>query len=390
MKILLKMGMFRQTGIHQIKNIGGTMGFKINMLKWVSAVLVLPVLCSGTALAAGTQSGTPISNQFTLKYKSADIDQPQIDNADDPTVFVVDRRVDLVTSLLGSPARQSTPGQRRLVRFSFRNESNNTVGFRFTAEDFNGPDFTVLNPVVDSYWIDLDNDSQVTDGTETVVSYTDGDIALLPPDEHIAVRVFVDVPLDTVNGDEGIVLLTAIAVDNAGVTLTADSNNTLDGEETILDDGQGENDGLTDAIHSTATTVLIVAPELTATKTAAIVSTDGSGCDSFTQAANTAGEFALPGACVEYTISVSNQESTSLVDVADATDIDLADVLESNLILTALTHTGLGGSFDALTIPATGLVCDGTDTTCNVVYTGGTLAAGDNGSIRIRALIDDT
>jgi len=285
------------------------------ILKGLLAATMLTTVSVGTAHAAGTSAGTPISNEFTLNYKANNIDQTQIDNSDDPTVFVVDRRIDLTTAG-PSGDTDTTPGTTtESFEFTFVNEGNGSDDFVFEVAD-NGGTVTASSPTVVSYWVDVDgNGTQGGPGEETV-EYTAGSAVEIDPDLTVHVNTTAEIPADASNGETGSLLFTATAVDSSGDALTSDTENTLDGEEIVLDDGQGVADGVNpDAIHTSSATFTILAPDLTATKTAAVVSTDGSGCDAFTQAADTANEFAIPGACVEYTITVSNAASTGTVTV---------------------------------------------------------------------------
>lgn len=355
------------------------------LLKALLGASALTMLSTPAALAAGTPAGTPVNNTFTLNYSVGTTSQPPI-TPGSPTTFIVDNRVDLVTDGPGS-ATGAAPAESDVTAvFTFENEGNDSTNFLFTAADSGatGAGTTTLTGVtVTEYWIDVDgNGVQATDGSEDTVAYSGGE-PLLAPDQTVFVTVTADVPASATNGDTASIVFTATATDGAGTTLTSDTTNTLAGEETVVDDDTGAVDGDADAIHTATAPITISAADVTGVKTVAVVSTDGSGCDSFATAADTPNNFAVPGACVEYTIAVDNAAGG-----ATATALGLTDILADELVLTALTSTGLGGAFSGPTIPSGGLACDGTASTCNVVYAGGSLAAGASGTIVIRALVE--
>jgi len=351
------------------------------LMKGVATIGAVSYFAIGTAFAAGIDAGTVVSNEFTLTFSIGTTEQTPITNTSDPTNFVVDRRIDLATTGPGV-GPEATPGENDYeFEFTFTNEGNDDTNFVFTAED-NGGTVTVTNPRIVSYWIDLDGNGSQS-ATEPTVTYTAGSAPLIAPDLKVYVTVDGDVPQSATNGQIGSVLFTATATNSGGTTLTGSTVNTIEGEETVLDDGSGVVDGNDDAVHTSVGSFTVGAAVMSGSKTVAVVSTDGAGCDSFTTPADTPNEFAIPGACVEYTITVANAAGGQL-----ASNVGVADVLADELILTALTSTTLGGSFSSpASIPGTGLTCDGTSGTCNVVYGGGSLPAGQSGTVVIRARI---
>ena len=107
---------------------------------------------------------------------------------------------------------------------------------------------------------------------------------------------------------------------------------------------------------------------ITADKAVALFSEDGSDCSNLAATATaTASDFYIPGACVEYTITLTNSGT------ADATNVDLSDVLQGDLTFDAADTTLTGGTLSAPA--AANTACDGTAATCEIAYANGTVPA---------------
>ena len=73
------------------------------LLKALLGATALTVFTTGTAQAQNnfTPADTTVSNTFTLDYKVGGVDQPQIDSSATPTIFTVDRLIDLTVTSNG-------------------------------------------------------------------------------------------------------------------------------------------------------------------------------------------------------------------------------------------------------------------------------------------------
>ena len=75
-----------------------------NFLKGLLAVGAITALSVGSASAAGTAADTTVANTFSLTYSVDGTTQPVIDTgpsgSNTPTVFTVDRKIDLTLSLI--------------------------------------------------------------------------------------------------------------------------------------------------------------------------------------------------------------------------------------------------------------------------------------------------
>ncbi|WP_322895605.1 MULTISPECIES: glycine-rich domain-containing protein [unclassified Yoonia] len=119
---------------------------------------------------------------------------------------------------------------------------------------------------------------------------------------------------------------------------------------------------------------------LVAAKAVAVFSEDGSGCDDLTATPPVlpALPAAIPGACIEYLISVVNEGA------ATAQDIDLTDLLPEDLTFEAAALGANWQTESQLITPAPG--CAGDD--CAIRVQDGAIAAGQTATIRIRATIN--
>lgn len=123
-----------------------------------------------------------------------------------------------------------------------------------------------------------------------------------------------------------------------------------------------------------------VVADLDATKSVLVFSENGSLCDDLTAAPPDPGgvtPVAIPGACLEYTISLSN------AGAAAAQGVSLSDPLPGTLTLRA---AGLGAGWGAGTVLSHAPGCSGAG--CAVEVTDGVIPAGGTATIRIRATVN--
>ena len=360
--------------------------------KALFSAVAIGALASGTAHAVGTSADTLVSNTFTLNFEVNSASQPVITNDglggnDDPTRFRVDRLIDL--NVLAGAETNVAPGEADAVlTYTLTNTGNDTQSFLLTLEDVGGDDFDATGLEI---WFD--------DGTGTFVQYNAGTnvVPVLAADANTTIEVRGDIPAfgaPVVDGADDDVILVAQAADDttfAAVVADSDGNDILATENVFNDAaGDGASDGSQDGYHSDTTNYNVVEAQVDGSKTVTVVNEGTSrGAPACTMAAPiVAGAYALPGACVEYVITVNNND----VD-REATAVAIADNLPDNLTFVDAVFAGFGGGATE-TEPAGGTVCDGTAATCAVSVTGGTLAQAPNattpttGTITIRATID--
>lgn len=403
-----------------------------NLMKGLLGASALMAFSTGTAFAQDnnfTPADTDVSNSFTLDYRVGGVDQPQIETEDDagdptddndPTVFKVDRLVNVTVASSGTPGAVAPGATDAAVQFSVRNNGNDTHAYLLDFEEVTtGDEFDTLNSTSGDrivYFVDT-NDNGVLDGTEgdaaNEVVYDPADDTTWPvlaADDSIIVRVIRNIPATATDGDTGSIHLfadTRDVADPTGTPIVADAvagNETNQTENVLIDlDGPASaaNDDATDGAHSDTNTYTVLAADLTATKDVFVFDADYDGtCDPIgaayvPPAPSTDAPvgpvpnngYNRPDACVEYFITVRND------GMADATNIDLADILSEHLVFESARAVGslTGGTLSTL---AADLSCDGTAATCNVTLTGATLAGKANaadpaveGHLVIRATI---
>lgn len=327
------------------------------------------------AFAAGTAAGTSIQNTVTVSYSVGTVAQSDVEDTDE---FTVDRMVNLTVEELGSDTTTVAPGETAVVtRFQVTNQSNATLDFLLSAANAGGDDFDVDAPF--TFYVDNESSGTVgaLDGGDTLITSLDDIVA----DDIVTVFVVVaSVPGTVATGDEADVVLTASAreTDGSALTgvLTSGQANTA-GMDTVLADGAGSTDGANDGAHSATDTYVVSAASLTVTKSSRPISDPVNG---------TTNPKMIPGATVEYCISVVNASGS-----ATATGINLVDVLPGDLVfvpgsilvdgtLASADPTdcdsdgSAGGSFNSGTSEVSGGLSD--------------IAAGENRTLVFRATID--
>lgn len=315
--------------------------------------LAAVALAASPASAAGTASGTTITNNVSLDYKVGGVDQTQVTASDS---FTVDRKVNLTVAEVGSTTTSVSPGQLAAVTaFTVTNSSNASLDLALAATQLSGgsaahggtDNFDATNVRV---YVDTNTNGSYDAGTDTLVSYLDQVAA----DASRTVFVVVDIPLSRNTGDVAGVRLTATAAEataagSLGAVVTQTSGANTSGVDTVFADTNTDGNVARDGAHFDEDDYTILAAALTASKTSRIIS------DPFNGSTNPK---MIPGAVVEYCVSVANAAGS-----ATATNISISDTLPS-----ATTY-----------LAAFGIKVDGTVTgsTCNADGSaGGSYASG--------------
>lgn len=306
------------------------------LLGAVSA-LALIAMSSAPALAEGTNAGATITNNVSVTYNVGGVSQ-NAETASDS--FTVDRRVNVNVNYIG-PATSVSPGQQNAaIAFDVTNLSNDTVDLALATALRNG---TAGN--IGGFQVYLDDGDSVFDSGDTLVTFLD-EVA-----EDATVRVFViaDIGLNAVNADVFDVTLTANAhaagAAGLGTELVGTAGANTSGIDTVLFDGAGDTDNANDGAFSDTGTYTVSGALVTVAKTSRVVS------DPVNLTNNPK---AIPGATVEYCITVANAAGA-----ATATDVDVSDDLPTDV-----TYESTFGIF-----------VDG-DATCANGTAGGTFTAG--------------
>ena len=374
----------------------------------------LTAFSSGSAFAQNnfTPAETDVSNTFSLSYNVGTVPQPPITNDgvggnDAPTVFRVDRLVNVTVASSGTPGAFSPNQQNASVEFSVRNDGNDTHAYLLDFEEDTGDNFdtdasTSGDRIV--YFVDANGDGVLDAGElASETSYdpaNDATWPVLAPDDSIIVRVVRDIPATAIDGEQADIHLfadTRDETDPSGTAIEADTdtvNSTLVTENVLADaDGPASagNDTGTDGAHSATNSFVVLAADVTATKDVFVVSEVPCvdiPAGAYTPPADNAGNYSIPNACVEYVITVENDGT------AAATAIDLLDELPDNLLFRDAAILGdLTGTFSPA-LPAQGTECTSSPVNCAINVSAGSIpgkaAPGDApnvGYLVIRATI---
>jgi uncharacterized repeat protein (TIGR01451 family) len=370
------------------------------------------VLLSGTALSVFTagsafaQTKTPadtaVSNTFRLEYQVGgntapviDSSNPGVNGAPGATVFRVDRLVDLSVTAGGDVS--VSPGDTgEELAFTVVNEGNDDQGYLLTAfaGGTNTASPTDSTPPLVYY---IDNLSSGTVGTldaadGAAVTYDPANPPVLAPDQTLFVRIRKDFATTEADGTFAAYTLVADTVDAGTTTQTvADTDgNDAATTENVLADGastsfeSSTNGGVAQGDESATAQYDVQSATIVGAKTVSVFNQDGAGNCTFPGTA-VAGGYSVPGACVEYVISMTNTGS------AAASITEIRDVLPSEV-----TYQGAqsGGDFTGTPSIVGASVGDDCDAgACPIVLTGVTLPGTPDplvptvGTLTIRALI---
>lgn len=376
--------------------------FNLTHIKRIGIALVGAAAFATAAHAGGTDAGTTVSNTFTLNYDVAGVAQPPIDNTGTPTTFTVDRLVDLTITALNPTLNVAPNSTGNTVQFRLTNLGNDNQAYDLSVSTA-GSTYTPGNVTI-TYFIDTNGDGLPN---EAIQSYTPGNATLdVAKDEDVYVTVSSDVPSGTPDGQTANLILTADTLHPvttlntcstcvAGDPVVGDSDgNTLNSEaETVLADGAGTTDSANQGDYSAQSVLTVEAPTLVATKTVLVFDTDPASeaaCEALT-APQSGDQYSVPGACIQYVISVANSGSGS------ATNLDIQDqlpgdvrFLKAELATTTATgfadDTNIGGAGPILTAPGAAVDCDGSSN-CLVQLTDAILGSSEDGQVKIWALI---
>lgn len=295
----------------------------------IAAVLLL---LTQSASAIGTDEDTDIVNRATVDYAVGGVGQEVIESAPGAgnstpgatngtdTVFEVDRLIDFeVTGPGGNTI--IAPGQLDAVLvFTMTNSGNDHQDFGFTVTNLAGDDFD-MNAGTLQVFVDSNGNSVYDAGVDTATFVDE-----LPPDGATTATIFVVADADSpipVDGDLADIQLEARAYDgNDGTTgaqgaLAADDSGAPDVAGTVQN-VFGEL-GLVnyDNRFEATGTYEVQAATLTVSKDSAVIS------DPFSTAPNWK---AIPGAVVEYTVTIVNNGSVAAQNVSVNDTIQIANV----------------------------------------------------------------
>lgn len=329
---------------------------KIKIIKTIASVVVLSAI-SNITWADGTAAGTAVDNTASIAYSVGGVTQTEIESSESgnstpgagngsATSFVVDKKIDLlVTAGSGTNVVPGASGTSTSLAFTLKNEGNSTESF-------------TLSP------------SQVTTGDEFDTSACSVTSPALPvslaADESTPVTVECTVPpsdATVTNGATSIVDL--LAAEATGLTETAGADTAASVDIVFADDTGTPTDGADrNAQHSAVNTYTISTAEITVQKTSAVTKMSVNGTDDTTDPKR------IPGATIEYTISVSNAPTAQ-----EATGLVISDPLPKDLTFVSCNVAGV-----------TGVTCSYSSP--NVTTSAFTLPAGATATLTIEATVN--
>lgn len=311
---------------------------KLKLLVATGAITAA-MLGANPAFAVGTTSGTDITNSVVVNYQVGGVAQ-SVEN--DSDTFVVDRRINLTVAASDTSTTNVSPGQNDAVTtFVVTNTSNASLDFSLAATQ--GP---ATNGGTDNFDV---TGLQVFVESGATPGYQPGEdtatfINALAADANQTVYILGDVDAGQVTGDVSGVVLTAVAREDDGAAtlggaLTNDSGtaNGANTVETVFAD-PGE-----DATEAAGDDYTVAAADISVFKSSRVVS------DPINLTTNPK---AIPGAIVEYCISVANAAGS-----ATATSVTISDTLPAD--------TPAGG----VTFVPGSILVDGTVTTPGATQT---------------------
>lgn len=294
-----------------------------------ASALLAGLVAFGSAHATGTAAGTTVNNRATVNYSVGGTAQTPIESSPTGnsnagvgnganTAFLVDRRVLFTVAEVSGNATTVSPGQNdRVTTFTVTNNTNAAEGFALSASNLSG---TVLFGQTDNFdmtalRVFVDNPGAGgTAGVYDAAFDTPININTLAIDATVTVFIVANTPLGTPNnsyanvrlraqaavaGSNGATLETPSAVDNPAAVDVLFGDNGVDGIETADDQY---------AVQSAA---------LTIQKASSIISDPFNGAG--------ANRLAVPGAEMEYVVTITNSGAVP------ATSVQIQDTLDSTL-----------------------------------------------------------
>lgn len=310
----------------------------------MSGLVVVP------AYAAGTAAGSTVTNNVSVSYSVGGVAQTAIPASNN---FTVDRRISLTVTEPGNATTTVAPGQTgAATTFLITNTSNDTLDLGLSVAQPAGG--TAAHGGTDNFDVTggafyLDDGDGVFDAGDTLITFLDEVAA----DASRTVHYVANVPVGQANASVAGVTLTAQArvagtagTQGAVYTETTGANTT--GIDTVFADTAGATDAARDGQFSARDDYTVAAALLTVTKNSRVISDPLNG---------TTNPKMIPGAVVEYCISVSNAAGG-----ATATGVGISDPLPA--------QTTYGSGF--------GIFVDATVTggVCSAGSAGGTFSAG--------------
>ncbi len=349
------------------------------------SVGLVALLVAQSGWAAGTLAGTTVKNTAVLSYSVGGTPQTDIDSNE--ATFAVDRKVDL--NVTGTTGQQNLPvapkstgdnTNKNLLTYLLTNEGNSDqqfeVDLKHATDLATADNFDATN--CEFYIVEKSPDPQTApDAIESIGPFnlgTSATLITLKPDGTAEIRVNCDMPdLGTgtpalADGHTSSLEVLATAVSAAGTPMTESTADSTDTAivDTVLADTDAANTsdgGARNAKHAATQTYEITAPDLEVVKSSVVLSDPLN---------NTTNPKRIPGAIIEYTITITNDSDQAV------TDATIKDVIQ-NYSATAYSETSPTADHDESTESYVAYVgntkLDGVANTTNITHSNGTVTA---------------
>ena len=325
----------------------------------------------------GTDAGTSITNNVSVAFNVGGTIQTAETDSD---TFVVDREVNLVITKSDAVNTIVAPGAtQQAVTYTVSNQTNDTIDVLLTAEQLGGDDFNVTGATT----FYLDDGNGIFDGADTLITSVND----LAEDVTVVVHAVANIPAGVVTGDLANIVLIGRAADSVtGIAFVDNSGDADDAAvvQNVFADGAGTGTGdvAGDGYHSDTDTYEVAGADISVFKSSRVVS-DPLGSTN---------PKAIPGAIVEYCISVANGAGS-----ASATGVTITDTLPADVGGNGITFvTG------SILVDATAVITAGPPQTqtCSGGVAGGSfadptvsgtlsdIAAGTNRAMIFRVAVD--
>jgi uncharacterized repeat protein (TIGR01451 family) len=316
------------------------MKFKTLALIAASSAMTLPAFAADYDITEfDTLFGTGVSNTASLKYQ---VNGTDIDETSNTVEFLVDRKVifSVTDNQTGTDPVVVTAGEDAVTVYTIQNDSNAPISFELPVPP-TGTTYSYVDPTDGSTVITV---TSSTTGSDLIIPLTTGD-ATTPV--TVDVTVTVAVADDADSGDQIFTPLNIVAVEPAtnatiggGVTagdqiVATESSEAWDEDviQTITIGDLLNADGVSVELDNTQEFV-VAASDIALVKSVAILSDPVNG---------TTNPKAIPGAVVEYTLTVTNSGLVAASDVivVDAVPavFDFTDAYVELYTLDAVTMT---------------------------------------------------
>jgi uncharacterized repeat protein (TIGR01451 family) len=305
----------------------------IKPLATVSSIAI-SAFAASSAFAAGTTSGSIISNTATVNYSVGGVAQSPVSNT--PTTFTVDRKVVFRVDETAPVATTTVaPGQSAAVTtFTVSNTSNATMDFGLavtqpvggTAVHGGTDNFDATAPTL---FNDTNGNGVYDAGTDLAVVQSGGVFYLdeVLADTSRTVFVVANIPAGRVTGDVAGITLTGQARDGGGagaiglVAANTTGVNTAGVDTVLADTAYDASNTASDGFGVARDDYTVSTAAITLTKVVTPVS------DGFNSAANAK---MIPGATIQYCIIAANAAGG-----ATATGVSITDPVPATLSIVA-------------------------------------------------------